>query len=86
MLRAEHALSTLPCRPAAPPPPCPACRLQGYGSNLEEDVKLLQGRDLTPEQRLAAQLRVAEKRILSGTMGGVRRRLAPIRGIPTKVS
>lgn len=48
-------------------------------------MKLLQERDLTPKQRLAAQLRLAEKRILRGTMEGVRRRLAPIRGIPTKV-
>lgn len=31
------------------------------------------------------QLRLDEKRILRGTMDGVRRRLAPIRGIPTKV-
>lgn len=35
---------------------------------------------------LLAQLRLTEKRILRGTMDGVRRRLAPIRGIPTKVS
>lgn len=32
-----------------------------------------------------SQLRLGEKRILRGTMDGVRRRLAPIRGIPTKV-
>ena len=38
----------------------------------------------SPRQRLAALLRLGEKRILRGTMGGVRRRLAPIRGIPTK--
>ena len=35
-------------------------------------------------ERLAALLRLGEKRILRATMGGVRRRLAPIRGIPTK--
>lgn len=35
---------------------------------------------------MQAQLRLGEKRILRGTMDGVRRRLAPIRGIPTKVS
>jgi hypothetical protein len=101
------------------------CRLQAYASEYDDDVKDLQRRDLTPKQRLAAQviqqqgnivraacrhpdctvqrtswtpvkravlplaafmqLRLGEKRILSGTMGGVRRRLAPIRGIPTKV-
>ncbi|KAL4859859.1 Nucleolar GTP-binding protein 1 [Chlorella vulgaris] len=59
-------------------------RLQAYASEYDDDVKDLQRRDLTPKQRLAAQLRLGEKRILSGTMGGVRRRLAPIRGIPTK--
>lgn len=46
---------------------------------------MLQETNLTPKQRLAAQLRLSEKRILRGTMEGVRRRLAPIRGIPTKV-
>ena len=30
------------------------------------------------------QLRMEEKRIVSGTMDAVRARLAPIRGIPTK--
>ena len=33
---------------------------------------------------LPAQLRLGEKRILNGTLGGARRRLAPIRGVPTK--
>lgn len=121
-------------------PPLHACRLQAYASEYDDDVKDLQRRDLTPQQRLAAQvgsplggayqtarhaccaapmrlqrpcgctawlrvlhagrcapdlmlcsppslsqLRLGEKRILRGTMDGVRRRLAPIRGIPTKV-
>ena len=35
-------------------------------------------------ERLAAKLRLSEKRIISGTMDAVRKRLAPIRGIPTK--
>ncbi|KAL4445791.1 hypothetical protein ABPG77_008990 [Micractinium sp. CCAP 211/92] len=59
-------------------------RFQAYASEYDDDVKDLQRRDLTPQQRLAAQLRLGEKRILRGTMDGVRRRLAPIRGIPTK--
>ncbi|PRW58899.1 rubisco small subunit N-methyltransferase [Chlorella sorokiniana] len=59
-------------------------RLHAYASEYDDDVKDLQRRDLTPQQRLAAQLRLGEKRILRGTMDGVRRRLAPIRGIPTK--
>ena len=39
---------------------------------------------MSRRERVAAQLRMAEKRVLRGTMDGVRRRLAPIRGIPTK--
>lgn len=40
---------------------------------------------LFPQQEvLAAKLRLAEKQILAATMDAVRRRLAPIRGIPTK--
>ena len=44
----------------------------------------LQRKDLSTEERLAAKLRLSEKRIISGTMDAVRKRLAPIRGIPTK--
>ena len=36
------------------------------------------------QEVLAAKLRLAEKQILAATMDAVRRRLAPIRGIPTK--
>jgi histone-lysine N-methyltransferase SETD3 len=39
---------------------------------------------LTGRERLAVRLRLSEKTILSQTMDAVRRRLAPIRGIPTK--
>jgi len=35
-------------------------------------------------ERLAARLRAAEKAVLSATTDAVRRRLAPIRGVPTK--
>jgi histone-lysine N-methyltransferase SETD3 len=59
-------------------------RMQAYPNNFEDDLKDLQRNDLTRRQRLAAVLKVSEKRILRGTMDGVRRRLAPIRGIPTK--
>lgn len=59
-------------------------RMQAYPNNYEDDLKDLQRRDLTNRQRVAAALKVSEKRILRGTMDGVRRRLAPIRGIPTK--
>ncbi len=36
------------------------------------------------QERVAVQLRLCEKRIINATMEAVRRRLAPIRGIPTK--
>lgn len=58
--------------------------LQGYETGMEEDVKELQRTDLTQRERMAALLRLGEKRVLRGTMDGVRTRLAPIRGIPTK--
>lgn len=44
----------------------------------------MQRPDLTGRERLAARLRLGEKTILSQTMDAVRRRLAPIRGVPTK--
>ena len=59
-------------------------RLGAYAGPAEDDVKLLQGRGLDPRARLAAQLRLAEKGVLQGTLDTVRRRLAPIRGVPTK--
>jgi hypothetical protein len=43
-----------------------------------------QSPELTGRERLATKLRVAEKQILSQFMDAVRRKLAPIRGIPTK--
>ena len=58
--------------------------LQNYETGMEEDVKDLQRTDLSQRERMAAMLRLSEKRILRGTMDGVRTRLAPIRGIPTK--
>ena len=59
-------------------------RLAGYEGPAEEDTKMLQRPGLSPRQVLAARLRLTEKSILQGTMDAVRRRLAPIRGIPTK--
>ncbi|KAK9917898.1 hypothetical protein WJX75_009348 [Coccomyxa subellipsoidea] len=59
-------------------------RLTSYAGSAEEDLKILQRGGLSPEARVAARLRMAEKRILQGTLDAVRRRLAPIRGIPTK--
>lgn len=59
-------------------------RLAQYKNNAEEDTKMLQDPSLAAKDRLACQMRLVEKRIISGFMDGVRRRLAPIRGIPTK--
>ncbi|GFR43931.1 hypothetical protein Agub_g5069, partial [Astrephomene gubernaculifera] len=59
-------------------------RLASYGSSYEEDVKTAQQAELGAKERLAVRLRLGEKRILNATMDAVRRRLAPIRGIPTK--
>ncbi len=39
----------------------------------EEEVKILQRPELSEEERLAARLRLSEKRILQGTMDAVRR-------------
>ena len=59
-------------------------RLTTYGGSAEDDTKLLQDPRLSPGARLAARLRLGEKRILQGTLDAVRRRLAPIRGVPMK--
>eukprot|EP00198_Chlamydomonas_reinhardtii_P007563 XP_001696900.1 rubisco small subunit N-methyltransferase [Chlamydomonas reinhardtii] len=59
-------------------------RLASYTKSYEEDVKIAQQSDLSPKERLAVKLRLGEKRIINATMEAVRRRLAPIRGIPTK--
>ena len=58
--------------------------LQGYETGMEDDVKELQRQDLSQREKMSALLRLGEKRVLRGTMDGVRTRLAPIRGIPTK--
>ena len=59
-------------------------RLGNYGSAAEDDLKTLQRPDSSPREKVAARLRLAEKSVLQGTLDAVRRRLAPIRGVPTK--
>lgn len=59
-------------------------RLGAYMDNLEDDLKALQQPDLVPKERLARQLLLGEKTILQETLNAVRKRLAPIRGIPAK--
>ena len=51
------------------------------GSDLNDDLDLILRKK---KERLAARLRLGEKRIVQSFMDAVRRRLAPIRGIPTK--
>ncbi|GBF87903.1 histone-lysine N-methyltransferase [Raphidocelis subcapitata] len=59
-------------------------RLAEYKGSLEEEIKTLQNPDLQGRGRLAARLRKSEKTILTQFMDAVRRKLAPVRGIPTK--
>ncbi|KAL6771269.1 hypothetical protein ACKKBF_B34600 [Auxenochlorella protothecoides x Auxenochlorella symbiontica] len=59
-------------------------RVQGYSGGIEEDISILQRGDAAPEEKAAAKQRIAERKILLTNMDGVRQRLAPIRGIPTK--
>jgi len=44
-----------------------------WAGTAEDDVKILQQRDLSTEARLAARLRLAEKRILQSTLDAIRR-------------
>ncbi|KAL3145868.1 hypothetical protein ABBQ38_015239 [Trebouxia sp. C0009 RCD-2024] len=59
-------------------------RLTAYPGSIEDELKLLQNKKLPERQWAAAQLRFSEKVVLQKTLDAVRRRLAPIRGIPTK--
>jgi len=59
-------------------------RLGAFEEDEEHDTVLLARGGLDARGQLALRQRVAEKRILRLTMDTVRRRLAPIRGIPTK--
>ena len=59
-------------------------RLGNYGNAAEDDLKTVQRPDSSPREKVAARLRLAEKSVLQGTLDAVRRRLAPIRGVPTK--
>ena len=54
--------------------------------NSSEEYELLQLKEkgLSARQLTAAKLRLGEKRLINATTTAVRRRLAPIRGIPTK--
>jgi len=63
------------------------CRvLLGEYESSSEEFELLQLKEkgLTERQISAARLRLSEKKLINATTTAVRRRLAPIRGIPTK--
>mmetsp|Transcript_6642 Transcript_6642/g.16505 ORF Transcript_6642/g.16505 Transcript_6642/m.16505 type:complete len:515 (-) Transcript_6642:145-1689(-) len=60
-------------------------KLGEYESSTEEyELLQLKEKGLSSRARTAAQLILGEKRVINATTTAVRRRLAPIRGIPTK--
>jgi histone-lysine N-methyltransferase SETD3 len=59
-------------------------RLGNYDGGVDDEIRLLKNKKITQRERVAAQLRLSEKKILTSTMTALRTRLAPIRGIPTK--
>lgn len=59
-------------------------RMGRYGADLDNDFRIKSDPESSPKDVVAADLRINEKRVLRGTMDGLRRRLAPIRKIPTK--
>jgi len=59
-------------------------RIYAYETNLEEDLKRLQrSSELSTKEKAALECRFQEKQILQATMDAIRKRLNPIRGIPT---
>jgi len=64
------------------------CRelMSEYDTNEEDELNLLKNVDkkLRPREIETAKLRMSEKKLIGATMTAVRKRLAPIRGIPTK--
>ena len=60
-------------------------RMEGFDeTDTVSEQQLLRDADLSEREALAATVRLCEKQVLQGTMVGVRSRLAPIRGVPTK--
>jgi len=63
------------------------CRelMSEYETNEEDEVNLLKtAAQMRVREVEAAKLRMSEKKLIGATMTAVRKRLAPIRGIPTK--
>lgn len=59
-------------------------KLAAYTGSLEDDMQIVKQKNLSPEEKLAAKLRMGEKSILNAAMASLRNRLAPIRGVPSK--
>ena len=59
-------------------------RMSAYDTNEEDELLLQKRDDVTVKVRNASRLRQCEKELVGEMMNAVRRRLAPIRGIPTK--
>jgi len=59
-------------------------RMSAYDTNEEDELLLQKRDDVTLKVRNASRLRQCEKELVGEMMNAVRRRLAPIRGIPTK--
>mmetsp|Transcript_15687 Transcript_15687/g.49275 ORF Transcript_15687/g.49275 Transcript_15687/m.49275 type:complete len:523 (-) Transcript_15687:134-1702(-) len=59
-------------------------KLDEYETDLEADYSFLKQDTISPRERAATELKMREKEVWIATMDGIRRRLAPIRGIPTK--
>lgn len=59
-------------------------KLGNYEGGVDDEIRLLKNKKISQRERVAAQLRLCEKKILTSTMTALRNRLAPIRGIPTK--
>ncbi|KAG6540958.1 hypothetical protein Mapa_017679 [Marchantia paleacea] len=62
------------------------CRvaLQEYTGSSDEESRIANDKNASIKEKLAAQLRLSEKKILINSMSALRNRLAPIRGIPVK--
>ncbi|CCO66102.1 predicted protein [Bathycoccus prasinos] len=59
-------------------------RMSAYDTNEEDELLLQKRDDVSLKIRNASRLRRCEKELVGEMMNAVRRRLAPIRGIPTK--
>jgi protein-histidine N-methyltransferase len=59
-------------------------RMSAYETNEEDELLLQKRDDVSLKVRNASRLRKCEKELVGEMMNAVRRRLAPIRGIPTK--